>query len=129
MGRKIMPAPVFKFPKGFFWGTATAAYQIEGAVAEDGRGPSIWDTFSHTPGRVAKGETGDVACDHYHRWREDLDLLANLGVDAYRLSVAWPRILPTGSGRVEQRGLDFYRRLLDGLRARNITPYVTLYHW
>jgi len=111
------------------WGTATAAYQIEGAVAEDGRGPSIWDTFSHTPGRVARGETGDVACDHYHRWQEDLDLLADLGVDAYRLSVAWPRILPTGSGQVEQRGLDFYRRLLDGLRSRDITPYVTLYHW
>ena len=111
------------------WGTATAAYQIEGAAAEDGRGPSIWDTFSHTPGRVARGETGDVACDHYHRWQEDLDLLADLGVDAYRLSVAWPRILPTGSGQVEQRGLDFYRRLLDGLRSRDITPYVTLYHW
>jgi beta-glucosidase len=113
----------------FTWGTATAAYQIEGAVAEDGRGASIWDTFSHTPGRVAKGETGDVACDHYHRWREDLDLLADLGVDAYRLSVAWSRILPTGAGRVEQRGLDFYRRLLEGLRSRGITPYVTLYHW
>ncbi|MBX6748147.1 MAG: beta-glucosidase [Micromonosporaceae bacterium] len=117
------------FPAEFVWGVATAAYQIEGAVAEDGRGPSIWDTFSHTPGRVAKGETGDVACDHYHRWPEDLDLLADLGVDAYRLSIAWPRVKPTGSGPVEQRGLDFYRRLLDGLRSRNITPYVTLYHW
>jgi beta-galactosidase len=111
------------------WGVATSAYQIEGAVAEDGRGPSIWDTFCRTPGRVAKGETGDVACDHYHRWPEDLDLIADLGVDAYRLSIAWPRIRPTGSGPVEQRGLDFYRRLLDGLRSRNITPYVTLYHW
>jgi beta-glucosidase len=117
------------FPADFVWGTATAAYQIEGAVAEDGRGPSIWDTFSHTPGRVAKAETGDVACDHYHRWPEDLDLLAGLGVGAYRLSVAWPRILPTGAGRVEQRGLDFYRRVLDGLRSRGIQPYVTLYHW
>jgi beta-glucosidase len=117
------------FSSSFVWGTATAAYQIEGAVAEDGRGPSIWDTFSHTPGRVAKGETGDVACDHYHRWREDVDLLADLGVDAYRLSVAWPRVLPAGAGRVEPRGLDFYRRLLDGLRSRGITPYVTLYHW
>ncbi|HEY7225565.1 MAG TPA: GH1 family beta-glucosidase [Micromonosporaceae bacterium] len=117
------------FPSGFVWGTATAAYQIEGAVAEDGRGPSIWDTFSHTPGRVADGSTGDIACDHYHRWREDLDLVAGLGTDAYRLSVAWSRVLPEGSGRVEQRGLDFYRRLLDGLRQRGITPYVTLYHW
>ena len=117
------------FSTDFVWGTATAAYQIEGAVAEDGRGPSIWDTFSHTPGRVAQGETGDIACDHYHRWREDLDLLADLGVGAYRLSVAWSRVLPAGSGRVEQRGLDFYRRLLDGLRSRGITPYVTLYHW
>jgi beta-glucosidase len=117
------------FSSSFVWGTATAAYQIEGAAAEDGRGPSIWDTFSHTPGRVAQGATGDVACDHYHRWPEDLDLLAELGVDAYRLSVAWSRILPDGAGRVEQRGLDFYRRLLDGLRSRNIRPYVTLYHW
>ena len=117
------------FPADFVWGTATAAYQIEGAVAEDGRGPSIWDTFSHTPGRVAHAENGDVACDHYHRWPEDLDLLADLGVGAYRLSVAWPRILPTGAGRVESRGLDFYRRLLDGLRSRGIQPYVTLYHW
>jgi beta-glucosidase len=98
-------------------------------VAEDGRGPSIWDTFSHTPGAVVNGETGDVACDHYHRWRSDLDLLSELGVFAYRFSVAWPRIQPTGSGHVEQRGLDFYRRLLDGLRERGITPFVTLYHW
>ena len=98
-------------------------------MAEDGRGPSIWDTFSHTPGTVVNGETGDVACDHYHRWPADLDLLADLGVGAYRFSVAWPRIQPTGSGRVEQRGLDFYRRLLDGLRDRGITPFVTLYHW
>ncbi len=117
------------FPDGFVWGTATASYQIEGAATEDGRGPSIWDTFSHTPGRVVNGETGDVACDHYHRWREDLDLIAGLGTDAYRLSIAWPRVLPTGSGRVEQRGLDFYRRLLEGLRERGVTPYVTLYHW
>ena len=114
---------------GFTWGVATSAYQIEGAVDADGRGPSIWDTFSHTPGRVVKGETGDVACDHYHRYAEDLDLLAQLGVDAYRFSIAWPRIQPTGAGQVEQRGLDFYRRLLDGLRERGITPFVTLYHW
>ncbi len=118
-----------QFPPTFVWGTATAAYQIEGAVAEDGRGPSIWDTFSHASGRVAGGETGDVACDHYHRWREDLDLISGLGAGAYRLSVAWSRVLPTGSGRIEQRGLDFYRRLLGGLRERSVTPYVTLYHW
>jgi beta-glucosidase len=117
------------FPSDFVWGTATSAYQIEGAVAVDGRGASIWDTFSHTPGAVANGETGDVACDYYHRWPADLDLLADLGVGAYRFSIAWPRIQPTGAGRVEQRGLDFYRRILEGLRDRGITPYVTLYHW
>jgi beta-glucosidase len=117
------------FPAGFVWGAATASYQIEGAVTEDGRGPSIWDTFSHTPGRVARGETGDIACDHYHRWREDLDLLAAGGFGAYRFSVAWPRIQPTGAGPVNQRGLDFYRRLADGLRERGIAPFVTLYHW
>jgi beta-glucosidase len=117
------------FPAPFVWGTATAAYQIEGGAAEDGRGPSIWDTFSHTPGRVVNGETGDVACDHYHRWQEDLDLIADLGTGAYRFSLAWSRILPTGAGRVEPRGLDFYRRLCAGLRDRGITPYITLYHW
>jgi beta-glucosidase len=122
-------ADLGQFPPGFVWGVATAAYQIEGAVDEDGRGPSIWDTFSHTPGRVALGETGDVACDHYHRWPEDLDLIRSLGAGAYRFSIAWPRIQPTGSGRVEQRGLDFYRRLLDGMRERGITPFITLYHW
>src|SRR5262245_36827937 len=113
-------------PDGFVWGVATSAYQIEGAVDEDGRGPSIWDTFCRTPGRVAGGETGDVACDHYHRFNGDLDLLADLGVDAYRLSVAWPRVQPSGQGRVEPRGLDFYRRLLGGLRERGIAPWVTL---
>jgi beta-glucosidase len=117
------------FGETFVWGAATAAYQIEGAVAEDGRGPSIWDTFSHTPGRVVSGETGDVACDHYHRFSEDLDLLARAGLSAYRFSVAWPRVQPTGAGPVEPRGLDFYRRLCDGLRERGIAPYVTLYHW
>jgi beta-glucosidase len=118
-----------QFSPEFLWGAATAAYQIEGAVAEDGRGPSIWDTFSHTPGKVARGETGDVACDHYHRYRDDLDLLTDLGLGAYRFSIAWSRIQPTGAGQVEQRGLDFYRRLLDGLAERAITPFVTLYHW
>jgi beta-glucosidase len=117
------------FPPGFVWGTATASYQIEGAVTADGRGPSIWDTFSHTPGAVWNGDTGDIACDHYHRMDEDLDLLAELDVSAYRFSIAWPRVQPTGSGAVNQKGLDFYRRLVDGLRARNIEPTVTLYHW
>ena len=117
------------FPPGFLWGAATAAYQIEGAVDEDGRGPSIWDTFSHTPGAVAGGDTGDVACDHYHRWESDLALLRDLGVGAYRFSVAWPRIQPTGSGPVNSAGLDFYSRLVDGLLANGITPALTLYHW
>ncbi|RAY14867.1 beta-glucosidase [Actinomadura craniellae] len=117
------------FPPGFRWGTATAAYQIEGAVTVAGRGPSIWDTFAHTPGRVRDGHTGDVACDHYHRTAEDLDLLAGLGTDTYRFSIAWPRIVPTGSGLVEPRGLDFYDRLVDGLLERGIAPAATLYHW
>ncbi|MGE5136448.1 MAG: GH1 family beta-glucosidase [Gemmatimonadota bacterium] len=117
------------FPPGFLFGTATAAYQIEGAVAEDGRGPSIWDTFSHTPGAVYRGDNGDIACDHYHRWEADLDLLAGLGCRSYRFSIAWPRVLPAGQGPVNQRGLDFYRRLLDGLHNRGIEPMVTLYHW
>lgn len=113
----------------FVWGVATSSYQIEGATDEDGRGPSIWDTFSRTPGAVAKGATGDVACDHYHRWPEDLDMLVEMGVDAYRFSVAWPRVLPDGRGRVEPRGLDFYERLVDGLLERGIAPFATLYHW
>jgi beta-glucosidase len=116
------------FPPRFVWGTATAAYQIEGAVTEDGRAPSIWDTFSHTPGTVVDGDTGDIACDHYHRWPADLELMSDLGVDAYRFSVAWPRIVPA-PGVVERRGIDFYRRLTDGLRERGITPFITLYHW
>jgi beta-glucosidase len=117
------------FPEGFLWGAATAAYQIEGAVAEDGRGPSIWDTFSRRPGAVLRGDTGDIACDHYHRWEQDLDLLVDLGVGAYRFSVAWPRVVPAADGRVNARGLDFYDRLVDGLVARGISPMVTLYHW
>src|SRR5690606_40197349 len=100
---------------------ATASYQIEGAVHADGRGPSIWDTYSHTPGLVLNGDTGDVACDHYHRYPEDVELLRRLGVDAYRFSIAWPRVLPTGSGEVNQRGLDFYDRLVDALLAAGIT--------
>ena len=118
-----------RFPEGFLWGTATASYQIEGAVDEDGRGASIWDTFSHTPGKVHHGDTGDIACDHYHRLDEDLDLMSELGLRAYRFSVAWPRIQPDGSGNVNQKGIDFYRRLVEGLRSRSIEPMLTLYHW
>ncbi|WP_431900825.1 GH1 family beta-glucosidase [Nonomuraea sp. bgisy101] len=113
----------------FLWGTATAAYQIEGAVHEDGRGASIWDTFAHQPGRTRDGHTGDVACDHYHRWPDDLELMTGLGVNAYRFSIAWPRIQPGGSGEVNPKGLDFYDRLVDGLGERGITPVPTLFHW
>src|SRR5438128_2254881 len=98
------------FPADFVWGTATAAYQVEGAVAEDGRRPSIWDTFAQTPGKIADSSTGDVAVDHYHRYRDDIGLLAGLGMNAYRFSIAWPRILPDGAGAINQPGLDFYRR-------------------
>lgn len=118
-----------QFPERFLWGASTAAYQVEGAAHEDGRGPSIWDTFSHTPGRVSNGDTGDVACAHYHRWREDVALMRDLGLHAYRFSVAWPRVLPRGTGVVNQRGLDFYDRLVDALLEAGITPFVTLYHW
>ena len=104
-------------------------YQIEGAVTEDGRGESIWDRFSHTPGMIENGDTGDIACDHYHRWREDLDLMQEVGLKAYRFSVAWPRIFPEGGGTLNQRGLDFYARLVDELLERDIAPVVTLYHW
>jgi beta-glucosidase len=117
------------FPDGFAWGVSTAAYQIEGAVAEDGRGPSIWDTFSHQPGRTTNGDTGDIACDAYHRTDEDLGLLSELGVTGYRFSIAWPRIQPDGRGAPNQAGLDHYRRLADQLLDRGITPLVTLYHW
>ncbi|MBQ1044868.1 MULTISPECIES: GH1 family beta-glucosidase [unclassified Micromonospora] len=118
-----------RFPEGFVWGGATAAYQIEGAAREDGRGPSIWDTFSRTPGAVFAGHTGDVACDHYHRYAEDVALMAELGLRAYRFSVSWPRIRPDGTGPVEPRGLDFYDRLTDTLLAAGLDPIVTLYHW
>jgi beta-glucosidase len=111
------------------YGAATAAYQIEGAAHADGRGESIWDRFAHTPGRVARGETGDVACDHYNRWREDLDLMALLGLESYRFSIAWPRVLPEGSGTVNAAGLRFYRELAEGLLERGIEPVATLYHW
>ncbi len=118
-----------QFPPGFVWGSATAAFQIEGAAVEDGRGQSIWDAFCREPGRVRNGDTGDVACDHYHRMEADLDLMADLGLPSYRFSISWPRILPSGAATVEQRGLDFYARLTDGLLERGITPLVTLYHW
>ena len=117
------------FPEGFLWGAATASYQIEGAAKEDGRGTSIWDTFSHTPGKVLHGDTGDIACDHYHRLDEDLDLMSEIGLQAYRFSVAWPRIQPEGRGPANEKGLDFYRRLVEGLRERDIEPMLTLYHW
>ncbi|MCL7378106.1 GH1 family beta-glucosidase [Streptomyces sp. 35G-GA-8] len=116
-------------PHDFTWGVATAAYQIEGAVAEDGRAPSIWDTFSHTPGTIDNNDNGDVACDHYHRVPEDIGLMKRLGVDAYRFSLAWPRIVPGGDGPVNKAGLDFYDRLVDGLLEAGVTPFATLYHW
>lgn len=117
------------FPQGFVWGVAASAYQIEGAWNEDGKGPSIWDTFSHTPGKVAKNQNGDIAIDHYHRWQSDLDLMANLGVKSYRFSIAWTRVLPTGRGTVNAPGLDFYDRLVDGCLARGIDPVPCLFHY
>jgi beta-galactosidase len=117
------------FPADFGWGVSTSAYQIEGAVDEGGRGQSIWDTYSHEPGRTARGETGDVSCDHYHHWQEDLDLMADLGVSVYRFSIAWPRVMPSGKGPLNEEGVDFYSRLVDGLLERGIMPFPTLYHW
>jgi beta-glucosidase len=117
------------FPDGFAWGVATAAFQIEGAVRDDGRGESIWDRFSHTPGNIHNGDTADVACDHYHRWAEDIALMAELGVTAYRFSVSWPRIIPDGTGRLNSAGLGFYDQLVDGLLEAGISPFPTLYHW
>jgi beta-glucosidase len=117
------------FPSSFVWGAATAAYQIEGAAAEDGRTPSMWDVFSHTPGKVANGDTGDVAADHYHRYRDDVALMADLGIAAYRFSVSWPRVIPCGIGAINPKGIDFYSRLVDELLAAGIAPTLTLYHW
>jgi beta-glucosidase len=127
-----MPQPlpdVSSLPTGFLWGAATSAYQVEGAASQGGRGPSIWDTFSHTPGRVALGHTGDVAADHYHRFAEDVALMRDLGVGAYRFSLSWPRILPSGVGDMNDEGVAFYRRLAAALRADGIEPVATLYHW
>ncbi|MEX3856845.1 GH1 family beta-glucosidase [Paraburkholderia sp. BR10923] len=119
----------YRFNEDFVWGVATSSYQIEGAAHEDGRGPSIWDAFCKVPGKVVNGENGDVACDHYHLLEEDLDLLAELGVNAYRFSIAWPRVQPTGRGAFNDKGLAFYDRLVDGLLERDIQPFATLYHW
>src|ERR1044072_7841193 len=116
-------------PRDFVWGAATAAYQIEGAALEDGKGPSIWDIFSHTPGEIENGDKGDVGCDHYPRRREDIALMREIGLAAYRFSIAWPRIVPAGRGQANQAGLDFYDRLVDGLLEAGIQPYATLYHW
>ncbi len=121
--------PEISFPSDFMWGVATASYQIEGAARDDGRGPSVWDTFSHTPGKVAKGETGDVACDHYHRYEEDVRLVRELGIPNYRFSISWSRIFPHGTGCLNQRGLDFYSKLVDTLLRENVKPAATLFHW
>jgi beta-glucosidase len=118
-----------RFPRDFVWGVATSAFQIEGAALADGKGPSIWDEFCRVPGAIADGGNGDIACDHYHRLESDLDLIADLGVTAYRFSISWPRVQPTGSGAVNPEGLAFYERLVDGLLKRGIQPYATLYHW
>ena len=118
-----------EFPDGFIWGASTASYQIEGAVNEDGRGPSIWDVFCHTPGKVANGDTGDIACDHYHRFHDDIELMARANLNAYRFSIAWPRILPEGTGAPNARGLEFYDRLVDALLEKGIAPWPCLYHW
>lgn len=118
-----------RFPEGFLWGCATASYQIEGSPLADGASPSIWHRFSHTPGNVQGGDTGDVACDHYRRWRDDVALMRELGLKAYRFSIAWPRVLPDGTGRVNEAGVAFYDRLVDALLEAGIVPFATLYHW
>ena len=124
-----MPEKFLKFPDNFLWGTATSSYQIEGAYNEEGKGESIWDHFSHIPGRIYGEETGDVACDHYHRYREDVENMKNLGLKAYRFSISWPRVIPQGKGKINKTGLDFYDRLVDELLKARIEPFVTLYHW
>eukprot|EP01036_Dinobryon_divergens_P054704 gene54704-73092_t len=125
------PSPMPRDPlrPGFVWGASTSSYQIEGAAREDGRGESVWDLFCRQPGRIQNGDTGDVACDHYHRYREDVALLRDLGVGAYRFSIAWPRVLPSGRGSPNEAGLAFYDRLVDGMLERGLKPFATLYHW
>src|SRR5437868_15084654 len=118
-----------QFPKDFTWGVAASAYQIEGGATADGRGDSIWDTFCRVRGNVWQNQTGDTACDHYHRFRQDADIIKQIGARAYRLSISWPRVMPLGRGEVNRKGLDFYSQLIDELLARNITPFVTLFHW
>src|SRR5262245_62164885 len=131
-GAQAQPASrtTSEFPKGFYWGTGTSAYQIEGAWNEDGKGPSIWDTYAHMPGKIKNGDTGDVANDHYHRYKEDVALMkSDIGANAYRFSIAWPRIFPNGTGQPNPKGLDFYNRLVDELVAAGVAPFPTLYHW
>ena len=128
-GGKGMHGNEPRFPEGFLWGSATASYQVEGAVHEGGRGPTIWDSFSHTPGKTANGDTGDVADDFYHRYRQDIALMKEIGLKGFRFSIAWSRILPTGTGQVNQAGLDFYKKLVDALLEAGVTPFCTLYHW
>ena len=118
-----------RFPEGFIWGTATASYQVEGAWNEDGKGESIWDRFAHTPGKIKNADTGDIACDSYHRWQENIDLARAMNLNSYRFSISWPRIQPNGSGAANQKGLDYYSRLVDALLEARIRPFVTLYHW
>jgi beta-glucosidase len=122
-------AASLSYPKGFLWGCATAAYQVEGGAQDDGRGPSVWDTFSHTPGKTHNGDTGDVADDSYHLYKDDVRLLKNLGTSIYRMSISWSRVFPTGKGQVNQKGLDYYNRVVDEVLANNITPYITMFHW
>jgi beta-glucosidase len=131
-GRPVITPPFDQhrvFGPDFVWGVATSSFQIEGAARDDGKGPSIWDSFCAEPGRIDDASNGDVACDHYHRWSEDLDIIASLGVNAYRFSIAWPRVQPAGQGAWNEAGLAFYERLVDGLLARGIQPYITLNHW
>jgi beta-glucosidase len=128
-GQSRPEAAELRYPKGFVWGCATAAYQIEGGAKDDGRGPSTWDVFSHTPGKTHEGDTGDVADDSYHLYKEDVQLLKGLGAGGYRMSMSWSRVFPTGKGEVNQKGLDYYSRVVDELLANNITPYITLFHW
>src|SRR5499426_3765985 len=124
------PGAARTFPAGFYWGAATSAYQIEGAWNEDGKGKSIWDTYAHTPGKIKNGDTGDVANDHYHRYREDVAMMKrDLAANAYRFSISWPRIFPEGTGTPNPKGVDFYSRLVDELKAAGIEPFATLYHW